>query len=170
MRKRNPGLDMRKNTDPNGKASGRKRLVLERHVPALLTWINNKFSADASRLYRERFNIGIADWRIIGYLGVYGTGTSAEMGDFLGMDKGAVSRSVSALQERDFIRESTRDGRKINLCLSKSGQHLYRQVLDIALEREKLLLDGLTQEDIERLLSILNKMHRNLEIVYKYGK
>jgi hypothetical protein len=86
-----------------------KPLDLDNHVPGLLVWVNNKFSADASRAYRKMFGVGLADWRIVAYLGVKEHGTAAQIGEFLGMDKAAVSRSVKFLKDI-WTRKSPKGG------------------------------------------------------------
>lgn len=146
-----------------------RELVLDQHLPALLTWINNKFSADASRLFRRKFGIGIADWRVIAFLGVHSIGTSAEMSEFLGMDKAAVSRCAAFLQERGLIRVYERNGRSVSFCLSEAGNTLYRRMLKIAFDREARLMTGLKPEEIELLLRLLNRLHSNLPLVYAYS-
>ena len=146
-----------------------KELILDRHLPALLTWINNKYSADASQLFRKKFGIGIADWRVIAFLGVHGVGTSAEMSEFLGMDKAAVSRCAAFLLKRGLICTHERNGRSVSLRLSDSGSTLYRQVLKIAFRREALLLDGLDADEVAQLLRLLNRVHGNLPLVYSYS-
>lgn len=145
------------------KSEEQEVLVLKEHVPALITWINNKYSAQASRIYREKFGIGISDWRIIAYLGVHETGTSAQMTDFLGMDKGAISRSVSTLMEKRLLEEKSRNGRSIELQLSPSGKEIYAKILKIALQRERDLLSVLTDDERILFLYILNKVHSRFE-------
>lgn len=152
-----------------GGQSEERELILDQHLPALLTWINNKYSADASRLFRKKFGIGIADWRVIAFLGVHGVGTSAEMSEFLGMDKAAVSRCAAFLQESGLIRMHEKNGRSVSLRLSDAGSALYRRVLKIAFQREALLMTGLDTDERAQLLHLLNRVHRNLPRVYAYS-
>jgi len=151
--------------EPTDQSRRSGRLDLERHVPALITWINNKYSAETSKIYRKRFEIGIADWRVIGFLGVHGSGTSAQMSDFLGMDKAAVSRSVTMLQERKLICETLRSGRKVILELTPQGEKMFGDVLEIALQGEVQLLQGFSSAEIEILMNLLNRLHDNIHLV-----
>ena len=43
------------------------KLDLDRYVPGLLLWLSNKMSSSASSLYRARFDLGVADWRVLSY-------------------------------------------------------------------------------------------------------
>ena len=43
------------------------KLDLDRYVPGLLLWLSNKMSSSASSLYRARFDLDVADWRVLSY-------------------------------------------------------------------------------------------------------
>ncbi len=137
-------------------------LNLDTYVPALLTWVNNKFWADASRVYRDRFGIGIADWRVLAYLSVKGKGTGAQMSAFLGMDKAAISRSVRTLTQSGHAAVANQSGRKSELELTAKGTELYNEILGVALQREATLLTDFTPSERETLLRLLHKMHGNI--------
>lgn len=144
-------------------------LDLDNYVTGLLSWLNNKLSADASNLYRKHSGIGISDWRVLAYLGVKQTGVGAEMSDFLGMDKAAVSRSITSLKEKKFVLADAPDGRKIELRLSKQGVILYNEILAIALKREEILLDGFNKHERTQLIRLMHKMLENLPKVNQYS-
>ena len=42
------------------------KLNLDRYVPGLLLWLSNKMASSASSLYRTHFDLGVADWRVLG--------------------------------------------------------------------------------------------------------
>ncbi|MEC7762156.1 MAG: MarR family winged helix-turn-helix transcriptional regulator [Pseudomonadota bacterium] len=140
-------------------------LDLDRYLPALITWVNNKYSADSSRIYRKYFGIGIADWRVLAYLGVKETGTGAEMSDFLGMDKAAISRSLQFLGTLGCVELAKQQGRKSVMRLSEDGVRMYNEVLQIALTREEVLMKGLSADDRDTLFKLLHRVHENLNDV-----
>lgn len=144
-------------------------LDLDRYLPALVTWVNNKYSADSSRIYRKYFGIGISDWRVLAYLGVKGTGTGAEMSEFLGMDKAAISRSLQFLGTLGCVELAERNGRRSVMRLSEEGVRMYNEVLQIALAREKVLMKGLSAEERDTLFDLLHKVHENMaDVVAMY--
>lgn len=137
-------------------------LDLDNYVPALLSWLNNKLSAGGSSLYRDRFGIGIADWRVLAYLGVKTSGTGAEISEFLGMDKAAVSRSIASLKQKGLATAKKPGRRSIELYLTAKGALLYNEILDVALMREKALLDGFTDAERLQAIGLLQRMLANL--------
>ncbi|WP_238366875.1 MarR family winged helix-turn-helix transcriptional regulator [Mesobacterium pallidum] len=137
-------------------------LDLDRYLPALVTWVNNKYASDSSRIYRKYFGIGIADWRVLAYLGVKGTGTGAQMSDFLGMDKAAISRSLQFLGSLGCVELAEQQGRRSVMRLSGPGVRLYNEVLQIALKREEVLMKGLSDQDRETLFKLLHRVHENM--------
>src|ERR1700753_220947 len=71
-----------------------KGLDLNNYVPAFLTHLANKMSSSASTVYRHRFGIGITDWRIMALLAVAPGIPAGRIGEVIGLDKAAISRSV----------------------------------------------------------------------------
>ncbi|WP_157043390.1 hypothetical protein [Paraglaciecola sp. T6c] len=45
---------------------------------------------------------------------------------------------------------------------------MHDKVLEIALEREKLLLSGITQEELDVLINVLLKLNNNVKTVNAY--
>lgn len=143
-------------------APSANQLDLDNHIPGLLVWVNNKFSADGSRAYRKMFGVGLSDWRVVAYLGVFTQGTAAQIGEFLGMDKAAVSRSVSSLKGMGYINAQEPDGRRIHLSLNHKGIAIYNGILEVALARAEALLNGLNQTERAELVRLLHKLHDNI--------
>ena len=52
-----------------GEAAGAV-LDLETYVPYFLTAISNTWSRSASRLYLERFGVGVTEWRVLSQLAI----------------------------------------------------------------------------------------------------
>ena len=146
-----------------------KPLDLDNYVTGLISWLNNRLSADASNLYRKYSGIGISDWRVLAYLGVKGTGIGAEISDFLGMDKAAVSRSITTLRKKKLVIADATDGRKIELRLSGKGIIQYNENIAMAQKREEILLDGFDKEERALVIRLLHKMLANLPKVAQYS-
>src|SRR5262245_12190948 len=82
---------------------GRTVLDTERYVPYFLTFISNKLSTSASALYRRRFKIGVAEWRVMSILASKPNIKANQVAMHLGTDKGAISRSVQRLEALGWI-------------------------------------------------------------------
>jgi len=145
-------------------------LELDNYVPALVTFLANKLSSGASRLYRERFGIGIVEWRLMALLKVERCIPPNRMCQVIGLDKAAVSRSLKTMQQQQLvtIMEDPADARKSLVELTDSGLALHDQVFEIAIKREQLLLQELPAEDREALIRILNHLNQRVAVVNGY--
>src|SRR5262249_57460755 len=114
----------------NVKASkpARPLLELERFLPYRLNVVAESVSRALSRLYAERYGIGVPEWRVIATLGEHGRMTAKQVGAHSRMHKTKVSRAVAALDEKGLIaRESNEeDMRQAFLRLPSRGLHIYR--------------------------------------------
>jgi len=75
------------------------QLDLDQYVPGLLLWLSNKVSSSASAIYHEKFGIGVTEWRVLAYFKIYPWSTASRACELMGLDKGAVSRSIGTLVE-----------------------------------------------------------------------
>jgi DNA-binding MarR family transcriptional regulator len=140
-----------------------RQIDLDSYVPFLLGAIANRMARGASRLYLERFRIGINEWRILAHVRLAPGTTANEICQSSGVDKGAASRSVAALERDGHIRVmgSTNDPRRRGLWLTPSGDELHDAVIELALEREAKLLAGLDKAEVTTLLQLLRRLNLN---------
>lgn len=138
-----------------------KALDLENYVVAYLTWTANKMSSSASALYRKRFGIGIADWRIMALLAVESWIPAGRISEVIGLDKAVISRSVAFMQERGLVETRFRDNnqRRQFVALTKDGLKLHDRVVEVAREREEFLLADLTEQERKTAIRLLAKIH-----------
>ncbi|MGI4814741.1 MAG: MarR family winged helix-turn-helix transcriptional regulator [Janthinobacterium lividum] len=139
--------------------------ILDRYVPGLLVWLSNKLSSSASQLYRTRFGLGVTDWRVLCYVELYPWSTGSQVCELIGLDKAAVSRSFSFLESEGLIKSRPLGGRRIEYASSPAGKKIYRKVLEIALDREDVLLKGFSKPERELLITFLQRLHENLPAV-----
>ena len=140
---------------------------MDRYVPAFLTFLANKLSSGASSLYRERFGIGVVDWRIMALLAIEPWITAARICSVIGLDKASASRSVQLLEAKGLVqvRPGMGRGKPQELALTEAGDALHDRILAVALERERRLLACLSQEEVETLIDLLARLHQNLPAV-----
>ncbi len=138
---------------------------LSRCVPALLTGLANKLSSSSSTVYRQRFGIGFVEWRVICHLAVEDWSTGARISQMVGLDKAAVSRSMTVLLERGLIRLRPGSGRRTEASLTEDGRHLKDEILAVAHAREDRLLAGLSPDELETLIRTLKTLTRNVAVM-----
>jgi DNA-binding MarR family transcriptional regulator len=143
------------------------RLDLERYVPGLLTFLANKLSRGASVLYRKHFGVGIIEWRVMALLAIEPGITAARVCHVIGLDKAPASRALSGLRQRGLVVEErdTRDQRRRLARLTPAGVALHDRIIEVALERERLLLGCLEAAERDALIALLNRLHANLDAV-----
>ena len=137
------------------------KLELDRYVPGLLLWLSNKVSASASTLYRERFDLGVTDWRVLSYIEIYPWSTASQACELMGLDKAAVSRSLATLKDGGWLKSRPRGLRKIEFATTASGKKLHDRIIDLAIAREEALLSGFTREERDVLIAGLHRMLGN---------
>lgn len=141
-----------------------KRLDLTRYTPALVTFLVNKISTGSTQIYSELFDISVTEWRIVSLLAVEHPIVAKRVSEVIGLDKATVSRSINRLEKEGYLCLSIDENdRRANFVeLSEKGINLHNQVIDIALDRERAMLEALTQDEIEQFIRILNKLNQNI--------
>ena len=137
---------------------------LVQYVPSFVTVVANKWARSSSALYLNLFGIGIVDWRLMGLLAVEPWIQASRVDEVVGMDKGAVSRSLQTLEKRGLAmtRRNADDPRRREMALTAAGREMHDKIARIALDRERRLLKGFSAEEKQLLLGFLGRMRRNL--------
>lgn len=139
-------------------------LDLENYAPALLTFLANKLTVGANALYRERFGVGITEWRVMALLAIEAPIPAARICQVIGLDKAPVSRTLAALEAAGLVRVKLdgSDARRRPVALTPAGRRLHDRIIRVALEREARLLECLAPAERHTLLALLNRLHANL--------
>lgn len=146
------------------------QLDLDTYVPGLLLWLSNKVASSASSLYNEKFGIGVTEWRLLSYFKIYPWSTASKACELMGLDKGAVSRSVAMLVDNGWLESRPQGLRKIEYHVTPNGNKLHNAVFRLAMAREQALLDGFKPDERELLIGLLKRMLGNLERVQQVGR
>jgi DNA-binding MarR family transcriptional regulator len=134
----------------NAKTSGQAAadsapLKLEEFLPYRLNVVASLVSQALSRIYSERYGIGVPEWRVLVTLGQFGMMTGKDIGAHTHMHKTKVSRAVAQLEKRKFLtrRVNRSDLREAFLSLTTNGRAIYEDLAPSAIEFAKRLFDGL---------------------------
>lgn len=130
---------------------------LQDFLPYLLTIAAEESSLGFKNLYKDRYGLLRAEWRILFHLGRYGSLTAKDICDRAPLHKTKVSRAVAKLEERRFVtkKEVETDRRHALLSLTKQGQAVYKDLQSFALAYDKKLSAKLSVEDNEILRKAL---------------
>lgn len=135
-------------------------LRLEYFLPYRLAVLSTTVSATVARAYDKRFGVSIPEWRVIAVLGRFPGLSAVEVAERTMMDKVAVSRAVTKLIKNGRIdREfADSDKRRSILNLSEDGKQLHDEIAQLALQFERDLLLGFSEEELESLNSLMERL------------
>jgi len=137
-------------------------LRLEDFLPYRLNVLASLVSQALSRIYAERYGIGVPEWRVLVTLGQYGVMTGKQIGAHSHMHKTKVSRAVAQLETRRLLvrRTNRADLRESLLSLTPAGRAIYEDLAPSALDFAKRLFEVVDPADraaFDRALKLLSE-------------
>ncbi|TAN05000.1 MAG: MarR family transcriptional regulator [Rhodanobacteraceae bacterium] len=137
-------------------------IELGKFAPYQLSIVSNTVSEAIAREYRERFDLGTIEWRVMAVLAWHdGEGLSARaVARLTAMDKVAISRALARLVARRLVlrRVHPGDKRRSVLRLSAAGWRIHDVVAPLARAREREFLQALDTDERRWLGRILDKL------------
>jgi DNA-binding MarR family transcriptional regulator len=135
-------------------------LRLEEFLPYRLNVVATLVSQALSRIYVERYAIGVPEWRVLVTLGQYGVMTAKAIGAHSHMHKTKVSRAVAVLERRKLVvrKSNNADLRESLLSLTATGRAMYEELAPIALEFSRQLtgvLSAAEQRALDQAIDLL---------------
>jgi DNA-binding MarR family transcriptional regulator len=153
-------IDKQRERDPGAKGGEAAPLKLEDFLPYRLNVVASLVSQALSRIYADRYDIGVPEWRVLVTLGQYGVMTGKQIGAHSHMHKTKVSRAVAQLEKRKFVSRRTNraDLRESFLSLTSAGRSVYEDLAPSALEFTKRLVEVIEPTDRAALDRALRKL------------
>jgi DNA-binding MarR family transcriptional regulator len=119
----------------------------------------NVLRRSSTLIYGRRFGLSQVEWRIVALVGEHAPVSLNALAELMGLDKGQTSRGVSALVARRLVlREYRREGRGIRITLTTRGAHIYDELMASALERNRVLLHGMSEVEKSEFFEILDRL------------
>jgi DNA-binding MarR family transcriptional regulator len=148
-------------------------LKLEEFLPYRLNVVASLVSHALSRIYAQRYSIGVPEWRVLVTLGQYGMMTGKAIGSHSHMHKTKVSRAVALLEKRRLVarRANREDLRESFLTLTPAGRAMYEDLAPIALDFTKRLSEVIEPADraaFERAIDRLTE--RSVKLATEFAK
>lgn len=159
----------------NGERSDSAPLKLEQFLPYRLNVVASLVSQALSRIYADRYGIGVPEWRVLVTLGQHGLMTGKAIGSHSHMHKTKVSRAVALLEQRKLItrRPNRADLREAFLTLTPAGRAMYDDLAPIALNFASRLFEAVDLADraaFERAVDRLIERSSKLAAEFAKGK
>lgn len=114
-------------------------------LPYQLAAASERVSREFADLYRRKFGISVAEWRVLAHLNQSGEVSVRDIETRVGMEKSKVSRAVSRLEAAGLVlkRVNPADRRLLSLTLTGDGRDLIGRIVPLALEFQARLADRL---------------------------
>jgi DNA-binding MarR family transcriptional regulator len=135
-------------------------LKLKEFLPYRLNVCANLVSEALSRVYGERYKIGLPEWRVLVTLGQFGMMNAKGIGIHSHMHKTKVSRAVAVLERRKLVvrRANRANLREAFLSLTAAGREIYNELTPMALDFVRRLLETVDAADRAALDRVLKKL------------
>jgi DNA-binding MarR family transcriptional regulator len=142
-------------------------LKLDEFLPYRLNVVASLVSLALSRIYVDRYGIGVPEWRILVTLGQFEVMTAKAVGAHSHMHKTKVSRAVGELEKRKLLvrRANRADRREAFLTLTPAGRAIYDDLAPGALDFARRLFETVDPADraaFERAVARLTEQSRIL--------
>jgi DNA-binding MarR family transcriptional regulator len=139
------------------------RLKLEQFLPYRLNVLASLVSQALSRIYAERYGIGVPEWRVLVTLGQYGVMTAKAIGGHSHMHKTKVSRAVALLERRKLLarRTNREDMRESFLSLTPAGRAMYEELAPIAEAFARRFIEAVDEPDRSVFERVVQQLTEN---------
>ena len=129
-------------------------------LPYMLNQAAEESSLAFQQIYKGRYGMLRAEWRVLFHLGMYGQLTAKEISERSKIHKTKVSRAVQKLADRRFLTRTrdNRDRRSEHLDLTPAGITAYKDLRRVAEEYDDKLEAQFTRGEIAMLRVMLRRL------------
>lgn len=140
-------------------------MPLENFLPTKIAALSQRVSEAIAQVYGERFGLTRDEWRVLSAAGRATAQPTRAIQETTGLDKVAVSRAASGLEDRGLIRRTEdREDRRIKIVqLTEEGRRTVEELERIARAREAFLLEGLGLDEVRRLETMIETLTERAE-------
>ncbi len=136
--------------------------ALERFLPYRLAVLAQRVSRDFSAIYRERFGLSVAEWRVLAHLSAAGSVSVREIHLHADLEKSKASRAAARLEAAGLIEKRAGEGdrRLVALTLTPKGREAMAALIPLAEAYEAEVLARLAPEDraaLDRAIAALTE-------------
>jgi len=137
---------------------------LEQFLPYQLNQMANLISDDFARVYQQKYNLTIPQWRVLANLAQYGKSNAKDLCTQANMDKSTVSRAIKSLLQRGYVEAqlNQQDRRVTQVMLNEQGNALYKLIARDAQNWERQLAEKFSKQQQVQLLNLLKELKEAL--------
>jgi DNA-binding MarR family transcriptional regulator len=138
----------------------RKALPVEQFLTYRVHALHTALNGQAVDILGRVSGLRLPEWRVISLLGDGRTLNASTIGRISVTDKGLLSRTLAALQERGLIRTArdANDQRSITVTLTGKGQAVYDKTIPHMRARHRRLMKTLSKSEQTAVFAIIDKL------------
>ena len=138
---------------------------LRSFFPFLVRIYYRAVSSSVAQIYGPLFGLSASEWRTIVVLGPHQALSSSGIVERSSMDKVNVSRAIAKLRKEGLLKQGIdeKDRRRSVLRLTDKGREAYATLVPLVLEQEQKLLEGLTSDERDQLVRLMERVRMNAE-------
>lgn len=135
-------------------------LPVEQFLTYRLHALHTALNRQAIDILGRVAELGLPEWRVIALLGTGATLTARRIGQISAIDKGLLSRSLAALEQRGLIvtARDARDRRLVKVTLTARGQAVYDKTIPHMQARQRALMNTLNKSEQSAVFAIIDKL------------
>ncbi|PIT00369.1 hypothetical protein TSA1_06070 [Bradyrhizobium nitroreducens] len=136
---------------------------LEDRIPYLTNRVASAINEVFSRDLAER-DLTIGNWRVLTVLHDAGEQKLIDLSMHTGIDASTLSRLTESMQRRRLIakKRSKLSKREISVALADRGRELVEELTPRALQYENIMLDGLSEKEVDNTRKLLRTMYQRM--------
>ncbi|AOT10733.1 MarR family winged helix-turn-helix transcriptional regulator [Pseudoalteromonas luteoviolacea] len=156
-----------KNRLASFKQNKQSKLALETHIPFQVAVVSNLLSISRDPIIRDLTDLDTRELRILVNIGSYGPITASDIAYQTRLDPYSTTRAITALLKRGLAQyaHTQIQTRSKPVELTKLGEEIYCKVATHLKQREKKLLETLSETEQTMLSALLQKLELNAEDV-----
>lgn len=111
----------------------------------------------------QKFDIGYAEYGVLMYLAANENTNQEAIAQHYSIDKGAIAKTMKKLESKNFVDRQTNkeNQREKIITLTTLGKSIIEEMRTLQNEWNDLLLQGITQEEIELFIKLTQRISQN---------
>jgi DNA-binding MarR family transcriptional regulator len=143
-----------------GAADDKELAPITAMMSSRLMVLANLLKRGAILRYKRLAGLSSVEFGLVASLGRRPPMSAVRLAEAVGMDKGQISRALAGLVSRKLVAKAVnpRDNRETLVCLTRAGLAAHDAIVAGAQERNRRLLEQLSQDDLDLLLGHIDRL------------
>ncbi|PKP00470.1 MAG: MarR family transcriptional regulator [Bacteroidetes bacterium HGW-Bacteroidetes-8] len=140
-------------------------MILNKQVGVYLNLVHYQFKQYLNKIFHNRgFNLTPEQYLVIDTLWDEGVLSQQQIADIIIKDKNSVTKLIDALEKKGLVQRRTdeQDRRLNKIHLTEEALNIKDIITEIAIESTNTIFKNIPREDLEKFVSVLNKMSQNI--------